>query len=122
MLLQEVSTLPLTLVNFALFTPFAAAVNQLVFVMLFFLCRIVLTPYMWYEIVSTSYQLRNSELYKSCITRSVLPVSFAIGMFFHCLNAFWMYKILRKLRRKILGIEKITANNELHEPDSKKKD
>ena len=37
------------------------------------------------------------------------------GMFFHVLNSFWLYKIIKKTQRKVLGTEKLKANNDLQE-------
>ena len=38
-----------------------------------------------------------------------------LGMFFNCLNAFWFYKIIKKVKRKLSGAEKWKAKNHVKE-------
>ena len=57
----------------------------------------------------------------SCYPISIfLPAVWLFGLIFHGLNAFWFYKIVRKVQRKMAGIEKIQENNDLGEPETEK--
>jgi hypothetical protein len=120
-LLMEVSTIFLTIVRATFFTETMTMMTQALFALNFFVFRIVLTPLVWCKLMWTMYDLSGTELYQSCFNIYALPVSIVIGLFFHCLNAFWFYKIIRKIKRKMSGKEKIHANNDLKESESQQK-
>lgn len=120
MLLMEVSTIPLTVVRADFVSPTTTAVIQASFAVLFFLCRVLCVPYIWTKLLFTMIETRSTEAYQSCFMPYFMPVAFCFGMVFHCLNAFWFYKIVRKIRRKVLGTEQVQANNDLGETDKKK--
>jgi len=110
-LLMEVSTVFLSLVRADFFNVAASFANQLAFAFTFFVFRIILSPWMWFNMVSTMYENRRSS---ACLPSPLFfPASLLMGVCFHALNGYWFYRILRKARRKILGIEGVQANNEL---------
>lgn len=111
-LLMEVSTLNLTVVKADFFSDFVAAANQACFVLSFFAFRIVLTPYMWFQLMVALYEHASSETFRNCYPHGLGVVSCALGMVFHVLNSYWFYKILRKAKRKLAGKEAIKANND----------
>ena len=63
---------------------------------------------------------KDTEAYQSCLPWHFHIVVFVVGMFFHCLNSFWMYKIIRKVMRKLSGAEKVQDNNQLVQNGDKK--
>ena len=80
----------------------------------FFLVRIVFGPYAIYQHSYLLYTVgRTSEESKACLPTGFDHVIFIVGMFFNVLNAFWFYKILRKLQRKLNGTESVHGNNSL---------
>ena len=115
MLLMEVSTPFLTVVRGEFWTPMAAGLIQVSFALSFFACRIVLVPYLWFQLVTTMYQEHTKPTYQACISPLVLPVSVIVGLFFHALNSYWFIKIVKKARRKLSGVEGIHARNDLKE-------
>jgi len=119
MLLMEASTPFLTIVRAEFFTPMMAAVNQAMFMLSFFAFRIVITPYLWYQIMVHMFKLRKTKEFQECFPWYFMPVCLAFGMFFNCLNGYWFIKIVKKARRKILGIEHVKANNDLSEAELK---
>jgi len=114
MLTLEVSSIFLNFVRCKFLSPRLAMANMLVFVVTFFLSRIVFGPYAIYQHSYLLYTVgRTSEESKACLPRGFDHVIFATGMFFNLLNAFWFYKILRKLQRKLKGTEGVHSNNSL---------
>jgi len=120
MLLMEFSTMFLTVVRADFFPDYLSLLNQLCFVFFFFLFRIILVPIIWYNLVVTIWNEQGSAEYKSCFPSYFLPVVLVFGTFFNLLNVYWMYKILRKLHRKITKKEGIKQNNELGETKKNK--
>lgn len=97
------------------FPEMVSLLNQLMFVFTFMLFRILVCPYLWFKLMLAMHSEHNTEAY--CFAPALYPLAVIMGLFFHSLNAFWFYKILRKLKRKIMGDEGITANNHLNEAD-----
>ena len=115
LLIMEVSTVFLVLVPAHFFTETLSLFNQACFVVAFFLCRCVAAPYVHFQIIWTMIQ---EPAWRSCYPWYLLPVSAVFGCFFHALNSFWMYKIVRKVRRKLRGEEGIRANNDISKPEN----
>jgi hypothetical protein len=105
MLLMEVSTIPLTLVRADFVPANVTAMIQASFAILFFMM--------------TMNEQRSLPVYQDCFPPYFMPFAFGFGMIFHCLNAFWFIKIVKKIRRKMLGIEGVQANNKLDEREHK---
>jgi TLC domain len=93
------------------FTEVTLAANMGIFVLTFFAFRIVLCPYLWWGIFTTCWDNRANPISQACLPWHFKYVTFVFGMFFNCLNAFWSYKILRKLLRKLSGKEKVKERN-----------
>jgi hypothetical protein len=91
----------------------ALAANMGLFTLTFFAFRIVICPYMWYSIFMTVYEHRDTPESQACLPWHFKYVVFAFGMFFNCLNAFWGYKIIRKVKRKLSGLERVKDRNDL---------
>jgi hypothetical protein len=117
LLIVEASTLFLVLVRAEFWSDAAAAFNQALFVLSFFVSRCLLAPFLHARIVS--FMWLHSE-WKECYPWHFLPVSAASGLFFHGLNYFWLYKIVRKVRRKMLGKEGIRDNNDISDAKNHK--
>lgn len=112
MLTLEVSTIFLDLIRAKFFTPRMAMANMLLFVITFFLCRIVFGPYAIYQHASVLYSV-GREQSQHCLPRGFDHIILVTGIFFNVLNFFWFYKILRKLKRKLTGTEGIKDTNRL---------
>ena len=115
LLFLQYSTIFLTVVRADFFPDFISLLNQLCFVFFFWLFRIVLVPFIWYQLVKTIWNEQGSVEYKSCFPSYFGGVVVVFGSFFHLLNGYWMYKIVRKLQRKMTRKEGIKQNNELGE-------
>ena len=88
-------------------------VNIAFFVLSFFTFRIILCPYLWWGIFSTTWEHRDNPTSQACLPWHFTYVTFVFGMFFNCLNAFWFYKIIKKFHRKLSGKEKVHEKNSL---------
>jgi hypothetical protein len=104
-LLMEISSVFLSFCKADFWSGTMSIVVQMMFAVTFFIFRMVVTPIIWFHLVLTMYQNTGQEIYQSCFSPYVFPVSLGMGVLFHCLNAFWFYKIVAKIRRKILGID-----------------
>lgn len=91
-------------------TPSQQLINMIVFVITFFLARIVFGPYSWYLHCKHLYE---DPLAYECNPPGFRHVIFITGLFFNILNCYWFYKILKKLQRKLNGKEKIKSTNEM---------
>ncbi|CAB9526790.1 expressed unknown protein [Seminavis robusta] len=120
MLALEFSTIFLNFVRCEFFTPAMAMANMLLFVVAFFAVRIVYGPYAIYQHSYYLYTAGRTNEASACLPTGFDHVIFITGMFFNVLNAFWFYKILKKLQRKLNGTEGIKASNELGPAKDKK--
>ncbi len=109
--LLQISTINLGLMRTTFISETALAANMGLFVLTFFAYRIVICPYLWWGIFITSWENRDNPISQACLPWHFKYVTFIFGMFFNCLNSFWFYKILRKLRRKLSGKEKVKERN-----------
>jgi len=100
MLFMEVSTIVLSVVRADFFTPTMQLITQASFALLFFLCRIVVCPFINYEIIT----VMNKHM-GDCFPRYLFYITLAFGGFFQCLNTFWFYKLVKKIERKLRGQE-----------------
>jgi hypothetical protein len=119
MLLMEVSTIPLTVVRADFVSANVTAMIQASFALLFFIFRVVFVPFVWVKLMMTMNEQRSLPVYQDCFPPYFMPFAFGFGVVFHCLNAFWFIKIVKKIRRKMMGIEGVQANNELKEREYK---
>lgn len=119
MLLMECSTPFLTVVRADFFDNIVSIVNQACFVLFFFAFRIVFVPYIWLKLMKVMYENHSTPTFQECFPPGFAIFAFCLGMFFHVLNTYWFIKIIKKARRKILGIEKVRHNNDLVEEAKK---
>ena len=89
------------------------AANMALFAVTFFVSRIFVSPYLWWGIFSACWENRDNPVSQACLPWHFKYVVFVFGMFFNCLNAFWGYKVIRKVMRKVSGKEKVKDKNEL---------
>lgn len=113
MLTLEVSSIFLNFVRCTFMPSWFAMTNMVVFAVSFFFVRIVFGPYAIYQHSYLLYTVGRTSEESSCLPRGFDHVIFITGMFFNILNAFWFYKILRKMQRKLKGTEGMHSNNKL---------
>lgn len=113
MLLMEISTINLVFMGgaSAYMSNTMATANIALFVLAFLIFRIFVCPYLWWGIWTTTWEHRNNPISQSCLPWHFTYVVFVFGMFFNCLNAFWMTKIVKKLIRKFSGSENWKSKN-----------
>lgn len=109
----QISTINLCLMRATFLNDHLVTINIICFVVSFFIFRIILCPYLWWGIFSTTWEHRNNPTSQACLPWHFKYVVFVFGMFFNCLNAFWFYKIIRKFHRKLTGREAIKEKNSL---------
>merc|ERR1712137_1192148 len=112
---MEVSTILLAMIRATFFPEWLTVFVQVNFAFNFLLFRILVTPPVWLRLMLMMYEHSGNDLYKSCFNPFVFPVSVVVGLFFHVLNGYWFYKIVKKMQRKLKGEEKFKANNDLKE-------
>eukprot|EP00934_Nitzschia_sp_Nitz4_P008546 Nitzschia sp. Nitz4//scaffold67_size101165//74513//75538//NITZ4_004536-RA/size101165-augustus-gene-0.15-mRNA-1//1//CDS//3329556495//8536//frame0 len=113
MLLMEVSTPHLSLMRCTLLNDTAITINMALFCLTFFLFRMLLCPYLLWGITTSVWELRNDPTSQECLPWHFKFVVTGFGTFFNCLNTFWFYKIVKKVRRKYLGHEGLNSKNDL---------
>jgi len=120
MLIMEMSTIFLALVRAEFLGPTLSWINMVLFAFSFFLFRIVLGPYYWFLNVKAQYEDGYAD--RPCSPPYFPVVVFVTGMFFNILNAYWFYKILRKMQRKLGGKEGQFEKNDLNETEKAKEE
>ena len=83
MLIMEVSTIILAILRADFFTPRMQFITQSFFALCFFVSRIVISPAVYYEVITTM-----NKHVGDCFPPYLYYVTLAFGGFFHCLNAF----------------------------------
>lgn len=112
MLLMEISTINLVFMGAKFITSNGMAfVNIAIFTVLFIIFRIFVCPYLWWGIWTTTWDNRNNPVSQACLPWHFTYVVFVFGMFFNCLNTFWLTKIFKKMMRKITGSETWKTKN-----------
>ena len=91
--------------------------NQLSFALFFFLFRVLFCPYWWTKLMWAMWTTRAEMGDSWCLSPWLIPVASVFGPFFHLLNLYWFYKIVRKIKRKLSGTEGLKANNDLDQLD-----
>ncbi len=87
MLVMELSTIVLAILRADFFTPIMQLVTQASFALLFFVARILIAPYVYYDIAMIMF-----DHTATCFPKSMFYVTLSFGAFFHSLNAFCKYK------------------------------
>lgn len=122
MLFMEGSTVFLTMVKADFVPDRLAMLNQACFVFSFFVCRIVVVPSFWANLMLIMWQNKSEPSFQDCFPSYFIHACFLFGMFYNLLNGYWFTKIVKKARRRILGIEKHNEQNDLaDEADRHKK-
>ena len=118
MLIMEVSTIVLAMLRCEFFTPKLQLITQATFALLFFVCRILIAPYLCLDVI-----VKMNEHLGDCYPRFIYYVTLVFGVFFNGLNLFWFIKLVKKIQRKIRGEEAIghTQVSEYDDRGSKKK-
>lgn len=90
-----------------------AMANLLAFVVTC-LVRIVFGPYAIFIHTYYFYTVgRTNETAIACLPTAFDHIIAVTGTFFNVLNLFWFYKILKKLQRKLKGVEGVKDSNQL---------
>lgn len=121
MLFMEGSTIFLTVVKADFFPDAIVMLNQACFLFAFFVCRIVVVPYFWANLMMVMWHHRSEPAFQACFPSYFMSACFLFGMFYNLLNGYWFTKIVRKARRKMLGIEKHNEKNDLADEADRKK-
>jgi hypothetical protein len=98
---MEGSTVPLGILKANFLTPFMQIVSQGVFVLLFFICRIVIFPLMYFQALPL--------MRGKCFPDFLYYICILFGIFFNSLNVFWFVKMLKKIHRKVTGKEAMSS-------------
>ncbi len=106
MLLMEISSIFLNLSSATFISETTSVVFQLLFASSFFVIRIWIVPYIWLEWVWTLVR-EEREGRAICFHWSFKYFTIFFGFIFNGLNFYWMYKIIRKIKRKLSGKEKM---------------
>ena len=94
MLIMEVSTMVLAVLRADFFTPTMQLLSQASFALLFFITRIIMSPVILYQIISTMlYHMAG------CFPNSVFWLTFVFGAFFTSLNVFCKWILLNARTR-----------------------
>ena len=114
-LTMEISTVHLAFLKATNFSDSTVAVHLGLFVVSFFLFRLILCPFLWWGIVRVLFFSEERQTVSDC-----LPVNFRyywllIGLTFNLLNGFWGVKIILKVLRKVRGNETMKEGNSLKE-------
>lgn len=118
MLIMELSTIFLTVLKAEFFSPTMQLMSQVSFAIMFTISRVVAAPILWYQIISNMYNAVYVDGTSSeCYQNYLFYTTFVFGMFFNCLNAFWFYKIIRMIRRKLITKEEKIGSIKLSEKD-----
>mmetsp|Transcript_13552 Transcript_13552/g.13132 ORF Transcript_13552/g.13132 Transcript_13552/m.13132 type:complete len:281 (-) Transcript_13552:196-1038(-) len=117
MLVMEQSTIILSVLKADFLAPSMQLLLQASFAVSFFFCRILLAPYIWYEVIKAMYPAVFIDHSNTCYPAYLFYATFAFGMFFHCLNSFWFVKIIAKMYRKLSGKEAI-GDTKVNEHDN----
>ncbi|KAL7491645.1 hypothetical protein ACHAWT_001874 [Skeletonema menzelii] len=115
-LLMEISTVHLVFMKATNFSEQMVGVNMAMFVLTFFFFRLMVCPYLWWQIVKTT--LLDGDVEEGSL--ACLPWHFKyfwllFGLIFNGLNSYWGVKIILKVLRKVTGKEKMKEGNSLKE-------
>lgn len=106
MLLMEASTIFLAVDKADFFPDNIVMVNQACFVISFILCRIVVVPFLWANIMLEVWRNKSDPVFQDCFPAYGQYAAFLFGLAYHLLNGYWFTKIVKKARRRILGIKR----------------
>jgi len=92
---MEMSTITLSVLRADFFTPTMQLMSQACFALSFFFFRILLSPFLYYQIVSTMYNARTQSVQTDgwCFPEYLYYASLIFGGFFNCLNFFCTFHL-----------------------------
>mmetsp|Transcript_30516 Transcript_30516/g.45161 ORF Transcript_30516/g.45161 Transcript_30516/m.45161 type:complete len:269 (-) Transcript_30516:2271-3077(-) len=103
-IILETSTIFLNLVHATFFEERGSTIMQLLFALSFTTVRIILFPSLHANMTVKLFQNPNNGCDSDYFKWFVL----VFGLIYNCLNGFWFYKIIRKMKRKLIdGTERI---------------
>jgi len=103
-IILELSTIFLNLVRATFLTARASLFMQILFALFFFIVRVVIFPPLHANMTLKLFQNPNN----GCDGGYFKWIVLFFGVFFNCLNGFWFYKLIRKMKRKLIdGTEKV---------------
>ena len=114
--IMQVSTITLAFMRADFLTPTMQFASQLTFALSFFACRIILSPIIYYQNVTTMYRelilepIEYDKHNENCYPIYIYYITILFGAFFHCLNLFWFVKLVQKARRKLSGEESLEVD------------
>ena len=91
-------------------------VNLGLFVVTFFVFRLMICPYLWWVTVRATLfgdGGAEEEVGMECLPWHFKYFWFVMGMIFNGLNSYWGFKIILKVMRKVSGKEKMKESNGL---------
>jgi hypothetical protein len=101
--IMECSTIFLNFVRATFLDEKGSLIVQLLFAITFTLCRIIIVPPLHFHVTKALFMAETND----CDGPYFKWVVLLFGVCFNTLNAFWFYKLVRKVRRKLSGKEKI---------------
>jgi len=104
MLVMEISTVVLAAMKASFYTSTITIASQALFVITFFISRVVWTPYLMFNILRVMTVHGIGDCFKE---QELFYVTLAFSLFFSGLNYYWFYLMLLKIRRKLTGKEKM---------------
>jgi TLC domain len=102
-IIMECSTIFLNFVRATFLDETGSLVVQILFAVTFTICRIIIVPPLHFHVTQALFLAEPND----CDGPYFKWVVLLFGLFFNSLNAFWFYKLIRKVRRKLSGKEKI---------------
>ena len=101
--IMECSTIFLNFVRATFLDEKGSLIVQLLFATTFTLVRIIIVPPLHYNVTKALFSADGND----CDSPYFKWVVLLFGFLFNSLNAFWFYKLMLKVRRKLSGKEKI---------------
>jgi hypothetical protein len=90
---MEVSTIVLAILRANFFTETMQFVTQATFALLFFISRVIVSPLVHYDIVSS--MIRMEKEMEACLPSVIFYGTVGFGLFFHCLNFFCKFVVVQ---------------------------
>lgn len=105
-LTMEISSIFLAVLRADFMTPTMKFWDQILFSFTFFLCRILLAPYLCFTTLKIWKDLKDDG--DLCLPEYLFYVCAVFSAFFNCLNMYWFIKILKKMHRKVTKVESMS--------------
>jgi hypothetical protein len=116
-LLMEISTVHLVFMKATNFSEKMIGINMGMFVLTFFVFRLMVCPYLWWGIVKITLFTTTDEdnAMMTCLPWHFKYCWLLFGLIFNGLNMYWGVKIILKVLRKVKGQEGMKEGNSLKE-------